>query len=44
MQSARIAEMKSDSSKHVQQTIMAKRKIGYEDNDTEVTRKKLRGL
>lgn len=36
--------MKSDSDKRVQQTVMTKRKTGYEDDDTEVTRKKLRGL
>lgn len=36
--------MKSDSDKRVQQTMVAKRKTGYDDDETEITRKKLRGL
>lgn len=43
-QAARIAKMKSDSDKRARPTPMVKRKTGYEDDDTELTRKKFKGL
>ncbi|KZP33347.1 hypothetical protein FIBSPDRAFT_721456, partial [Athelia psychrophila] len=41
---ARIAKMKSDNDKRTHMSPIGKRKTGYEDDDTEITRKKMKGL